>query len=73
MPTVERAILPSPGYVKPIIVRFLYDHQKQNAWQARGKIEISRKQNERAIFIVERLRDTDRNILSIAKCKICLT
>jgi len=64
--------LPSPGYVKPIIVRFLYDHQRENVWQARGKLKTSRKPNERAIFIVERLTDTDRSVLSYAKSKNCL-
>ena len=64
--------LPSPGHVKPIIVRFLYDHQREIVLQARGKLKTSRKQNERAIFIVERLTDTDKKILSYAKSKNCL-
>ena len=64
--------LPTPGYVKPIFVRFLYDHQRENVWQARGKLKTSRKQNERAIVVVERLTDTDRNVLCYAKSKNCL-
>ena len=37
-------LLPCPGYFKPISVRFLYDHQRENVWQARGNLKTSRKQ-----------------------------
>ena len=64
--------LPTSGYVKLRIVRRLYDHRRENVWQARGTLKTSRKQNERAKCIVESLTGSDRNIFSYAKSKNCL-
>ena len=56
--------LPSDYSVKPIIVRFIYDHQREFVWNAREDIRQLTGSSNRPVRVVQRLTEKDRNGLN---------
>ena len=58
--------LPSDYSVKPIIVRFIYDHQREFVWNAREDIRQLTGSSNRPVRVVQRLTEKDRDVLNYA-------
>ena len=61
--------LSSSGNVKPIIIRFIYDRQREMVWNSRFNLQ-NNKSGNRAIFIVERVTEKDSVVMNAAEEKI---
>ena len=57
--------LPRRNQVKPIIIKFLYHHQKDMVW--RNPKELMKHDKAKRFYIVERLADWDHDVVSYAR------
>ena len=57
--------LTSINQIKPIIIKFLYHHQKVLVW--RNRKELMKHDKTKRVYIVERLAEWDRDVVNYAK------